>query len=281
MGGSFIIKGVPEPPDLKANSNSGPEPASQPASSPLVLIPVTAEDVARKTRRVRLIWISALVAVAAIAGWMYKRSSDPIHAQQAYDAAQRLFAVARYDQVIVSCDRAVGLKPDYTEAYELRGRAHSALYDSEAAVADYSKAVSLKPTDPGILLDRAGAYLDQKHYQEALADTASALALDSKLALAHNMRGTALRATDQAQQALEEFTKAVELAPNSDNYYQRGATYQALNDHHHAVEDFTQAISFDPDKSQAYFARAESERALGDSKKADADHKYGRVLDGR
>lgn len=265
---------MPNPLEPKVSPDPG-------GRAPLVLIPLTAQDVARKVRRARLAWILAILAAAAVAGWMYKRSSDPIRAQQAFDAAQRLFEVARYDETIASCDRAVQLKPDLAEAYLLRGKAHVALYEGDRAIADFTKAVELRSRDPQVLLERASAYLDRKNYTAAIADATTILAIDPNLARAHNLRGTALRGAGDAQAAIAEFTRAVEIAPNSDNYYQRGATYQLLADHRRAIEDFTQAIAWDADKPQAYFARAESERALGQTEEAGKDHLHGRILDGR
>jgi tetratricopeptide (TPR) repeat protein len=228
-----------------------------------------------------LMWIGGVALVALIAGWTYKRYTDPIRAREALDAAQRLYSVARYDQVVVSCDRAISLKPDLTEAYLLRGRARVAVYDSAGAIADFGKAAQLRPGDPQPLIERAAALVDQKHYAAAVADTTAALALNPNLARAYNIRGTSLRAMGDTEGAIGEFARAVEIEPNSDNYYQRGATYQLLADHRRAVADFTQAIAWDPDKPQTYFARAESERALGETKEADADHLQGRILDGR
>jgi hypothetical protein len=81
-----------------ASANLGARPLNAPLNPPrgtLVLVPLTAEDVARKAWRVKLVWILAILAIAAVSGWIYKRSSDPIRAQQAFDDAQRLFDVAR------------------------------------------------------------------------------------------------------------------------------------------------------------------------------------------
>ncbi len=219
--------------------------------------------------------------VALIAGWIYKRSTDPVRAREALNAAQRLFDVARYDQAVVSCDRAISLKPDLTEAYLLRGRARVAVYDSAGAIADFAKAIQLRPQDPQALIEGAAALVDQKQYAAAAANATAALALDPKLARAYNIRGTARRGMGDMEGAIEAFSHALEIDPSPDNYYQRGATYQLLADHRHAVEDFTQAIAWAPDKPQTYFARAESERALGETKEADADHLQGRILDGR
>jgi tetratricopeptide (TPR) repeat protein len=268
-------------PDSLEPKNPPGAPGKADAGSPLVLIPVTAEDVARQARRKKAIWISAILAVALVSGWIYKRYSDPIHARQALDDARRLYDGARYDQAILSCDRAAGLKPDLTDAYLVRGRSHVALYDLDHAVADFSKAVELQPRDPRILLERASVYLEQKNYAAAIADSTAALALDPRLAQAYKLRGAALRASGDAQKAVAEFSHAIEIEPNSNSYFERGATYQILADHQHAVEDFTQAIAYNPDQPQTYYARAESERALGESKQAEEDHKHGRVLDGR
>lgn len=283
---SSIIELVPNSlePDgpMEAPQGLGPgAPAPNPANSPLVLIPLTAEDVARRTRRVKLTWFLTILTIAGVSGWFYKRSTDPIRGQQAYEAAQRLFNAAHYDQTIVSCDLAVALKPNFAAAYLLRGRARVASYDPDRAIVDFTKAAELQPSDPQALMERAAAYVDKKRYADAMADATAALADDPNLARAYNLRGTAIRGSGDAKKALVDFSRAVEIEPNSDSYYQRGATYQILSDHRHAIEDFTQAIRWDPDKPQTYFARAESERALGQTAQADQDHLQGRILDGR
>jgi tetratricopeptide (TPR) repeat protein len=269
---------------LEPDSPRRPENANEGNASgvvPLVLIPVEAEDVARKKRRKVLTWVAVVVTVLAVAAWIYKRSTDPIRAQESFDAAQRLFAVARYNQAIVACDRAIALKPEFPDAYMLRGRSHVAQYESERGIPDFTKAMVLRPRDPQGPIERAHAYIDQKNYSAAISDADAAIALDPKLARAYNLRGTALRALGQPKKAIDEFNRAVELEQNSDNFYQRGATYQLLGDHRQAILDFTQAIAWDPDKPQTYFARAESERAVGAMEQAKQDHSYGRYLDGR
>jgi tetratricopeptide (TPR) repeat protein len=279
---------VPEPIDPRIPAiatDGGPDLAQAPEAaagdSPLVLIPVTAEDVHRQKRRIVLAWVGLILVILAIAGWIYKRKTDPLRAQQSFDAAQRLFALARYREAIVGCDRAIALKPDFEEAFMLRGRAHLADNDAEHAIPDFTRARELRPDDPQAPVERAHAYIEQKNYAAAISDATAALVLDYRLARAYNLRGTALRALGQTEKAIGEFTRATELAPNSDNFYQRGATYQLLGDHKAAIQDFTQAISFNPDAPETYFARAGSERALGDLERAQRDHDYGRYLDGR
>ena len=79
---------------------------------------------------------------------------------------------------------------------------------------------------------------------------------------------------------MEDFTKAVELEPNLDNYFQRAATYQQIGEHQLAIADFGKALEEDPQQPHTYFARAESRAAVGDSAGAQADIAAGRKIDG-
>ncbi len=109
--------------------------------------------------------------------------------------------------------------------------------------------------------------LDSAH-PELLADIAS-------------RREISREAEAGVRKALEDFNRAVELAPNADNYYQRASTYQILGEHRLALGDFDQVIGFLPDQAQGYFARAESRRSIGDLRGAKADHQRGLELDNR
>ena len=60
----------------------------------------------------------------------------------------RLFKIARYNQAILSFDRAVALKPDMVEGYMMRGKSYVGESKPEEALPNFSKAIELRPTDP-------------------------------------------------------------------------------------------------------------------------------------
>jgi tetratricopeptide (TPR) repeat protein len=256
-------------------------PATEGAQQPTIVVPMSAEDFDQRRRRSRTILIVCAVLVIAAVSWVYKRSTDPLRARESYDAGERLFKIARYPQAILSFDRAIALAPDYVDAYLLRARARAGLSDLAPAIEDFSAVIRLRPNDSQAYVERGLAYLDLKEYPLSLADCVKALALNPKLAAAYNLRGTLARAQGDPRGALEDFTRAVDLLPDLDNYYQRGATYQLMGEYRKALADFTQAIEFSPFSAQAYFARAEAERALGNEEAAKQDHLHGRILDGR
>jgi tetratricopeptide (TPR) repeat protein len=247
---------------------------------PLVLIPVTAEDATRHRRRIQLALAAAIIAVLALAGYLYKRYTDPLNARESFDAGSRSLKIARYNQAILSFDRAIALKPDLVDAYLLRGKAYVGNAQPDRALRDFSKYIELRPSDPAGWVERGRAYLDLNRFQEAIADASQAIAANPMLAAAYNLRGSAIRKAGDPNKALDDFNKAVALEPDADNYYQRGATYQLTGEHRRAIDDFTQVIEMIPDMGHAYFARAESRRAIGDAEGARKDHLQGRILDG-
>jgi tetratricopeptide (TPR) repeat protein len=265
--------------DASARRPAAPYPP--PTMTPLVMIPVTAEDVRReKTRKFLKIGGVALLAVLVVA-WVYKRSTDPIAARASYDAGTRLLESGRYQEAILAFSKALDLKSDYAEAYRMRGQVYFEETILDQAIHDYSAAIKIQPSDPRTLLDRAAVYLGVKNYAGAMADCDRALVLDSRLAKAYNLRGSARRAQGDSRGALADFDRAVALAPNMDNFYQRGATYQLLGEHEKAIADFTEVIARAPDLAAGYFARAEALDGTGAAARASQDRSIARKIERR
>ncbi len=258
------------------------EPEEKPGGvghQPLVLIPVTAEDEARRKTRIQWTVAAAVVVVLAVTGYLYKRYTDPLNAKQSFDAGTRLYKIARYNQAILSFDRAIALQPGMADAYLMRGRSFVGDAKPERSLADFSQVIELRPRDPTGWLARGLAFLELNKFTEAINDASQAIAIDPKLAAAYNLRGSALRKSGDARKALDDFRRAVELEPSADNYYQRGATYALLGEHRLAIADFDKVIDTIPDLASAFYARAASKRAIGDTAGAEADHRQGRILD--
>lgn len=243
------------------------------------LVPVSAEDFARRKRRVTFIWIGAGLLVVLLAIWVYRRSVDPLEAQRSVEEGKRFLKATRYPEAILSFSHAVALKSNMSEAYLFRGRANAALSRLEPAVEDFTKAIQLQPDGAEAYVERAAARLDQEDYAAVIADCGEALKRDSRIAVAYTMRARALRQTGNLGRALEDLNRAVELAPDESNYFQRASTFQLLGQHKQALADLDEVIALKPDSPQGYFARAQSRRAMGDVAGANQDHRQGLLLD--
>ena len=245
------------------------------------MVPVSAEDFARGKRRVVFACVAAALLAALVSLWIFRRSVDPLDAQRALDEGRRLLKATRYSEAILAFDHALALKGDLPEAYLLRGRANLALTRLEPAIQDFTNVVRLQPGSTEPFVDRAMAHLAQENYQAVIADCGEALTRDSRLAPAYNLRAIALRQIGNVPQALQDLNRAVEIAPDESNYFQRGATYQLMGEHRLAIADLDQVIALIPSSPMGYLARAKSREALGDLAGARSDREAGRLLEGR
>ena len=86
-------------------------------------------------------------------------------------------------------------------------------------------------------------------------------------------RGT-FKGTENYEDAIEDYTKAIEIEPNSVFAYRlRADSKRKLGDYQGAIDDYTKAIEIEPKKAYLYNYRSESKRKLGDNEGADEDDK--------
>jgi tetratricopeptide (TPR) repeat protein len=85
-------------------------------------------------------------------------------------------------------------------------------------------------------------------------------------------RGKGLEDQKLCGQAIEAFTKAIELDPKNDSaYLHRGACRDQLGNYPDAISDLSQSLTLQPNNSQAYSLRASALAATGQTAAAVAD----------
>lgn len=72
-------------------------------------------------------------------------------------------------------------------------------------------------------------------------------------------------------QALADFTRAIELEPSAEHYAARGLVYNALKNYARAIDDYTKAIELTPEYILAYYGRGQAYEGLGALDKAHSD----------
>ncbi len=59
-----------------------------------------------------------------------------------------------------------------------------------------------------------------------------------------NRQGASLYNKGEYRQAIEEFTRAIEVSPEfAESYDRRGKTYAALGEHRRAIDDYDKAVA--------------------------------------
>jgi len=172
------------------------------------------------------------VVLPSVAGAQLRGvTTEPFAEAEAYLKRGEANAGAhKYDDAIADYNMAIGLRPDYAEAYNDRGHAyHWKGGNGDRAIADFTRAIELRPNYP----------------------------------TAYNNRGVVYMAGGHAAQAIPEFDRALELDPSFRNaYVNRANAHLRLLHVGAALDDFHRAGMY-PERTVAVFAGAVSSLLVG------------------
>lgn len=158
----------------------------------------------------------------------YSKAGQPDKARECYDLAAKLMA----DDPLV---------------YNNRGTFQLQQGRTDAAIADFTKALELEPTFAMAALNRGFARAQQLEWFEAENDYMLAFQSDPNQILALKLLGTARAAQGKLQPAIEAHTRALTLNPqDADNYSNRGFVRFFAKDYAGASADFTKARELKP-----------------------------------
>ena len=119
---------------------------------------------------------------------------------------------------IALCNRALASRElkgaQLVPVYYNRGWAHDELGDLDAAVEDYSRAVTIRPDFLEGYVARGYTLMRQNKLDEAIADYTLALNADPDLFEARFNRGLAYERKGDLQKAGEDYTRAHDLRPD-------------------------------------------------------------------
>ena len=174
-----------------------------------------------------------------------------------------------------------GATPTPTEAarYFAEGITKFEANDYKGALAAFTKAIELDPTNPKFYVYRASIYNLLKQSERGLADANEAIRLNPQMAIGYRIRANSYANINQLKRALEDYDEAIRLDPkNAVMYYSRGTVYVMLGKNKIAIEDLTKAIELKPDYEDAYYNRAQAYKAAGKTQLAKHDLARAREL---
>lgn len=143
---------------------------------------------------------------------------------------------------IEELDKAIGLKGDFAEAYNLRGRCKKYPGRYDLALPDFIKAIELNPEFGEAYRNLGNAYYYLDKLDLMIPAFSKAVQLMPNSALAFNNRGFAYQRLEEWELALADHNRAIELDPNYEEAYRdRAAAYGALGKKELAMKDFSTA----------------------------------------
>ncbi|GEM_PF-824798 len=124
--------------------------------------------------------------------------------------------------------------------------------DNDLTITYATKLIKLKPNSDWAYSMRAFAYNAKGNNEQAILDFSKAIEINPK-AEYYDDRGLVYAAKGNNDQAILDCNKSIELKPNyADAYYARGCAYGNKNNSDQAISDFSRAIELNPKYALAY-----------------------------
>nr|AAR38495.1 TPR repeat protein [uncultured marine bacterium 583] len=164
--------------------------------------------------------------------------------------------IGELDEAVKSFEKALAIKPDYTEVNYNLGLTLQDLGQLDAAVKSYEKAIAIKPdyanacNNLGVTLQELGQ-LDTavKSYEQAIA-------IKPDFVEAYYNLGVTLQELGQLDAAVECYKKALAIKPDyAEAHYNLGNALKDLGQLDAAVKSYEQALAIKPEYANAYFNR--------------------------
>jgi tetratricopeptide (TPR) repeat protein len=182
----------------------------------------------------------------------------------------------RYDAAIAAFDDALkdtSLSPArQAPLYSDRGVAKWRLKQTDAALADLNKAVSLNPDYAPAYNNRGTVYMDLNRIEDAHRDFDKAISLSPAFGAAYSNRANANQRLNRLEAAENDFRKAIELMPsNAVPLNGRGKIASNLGHYYTGLRYLNRAITLNGQYAPAYLNRAIVYRMLKRDEDASQD----------
>jgi predicted O-linked N-acetylglucosamine transferase (SPINDLY family) len=183
------------------------------------------------------------------------RSRDPAFLCNRGNA---LKALGRLDEALADYARAIKLKPDFAAAHGNRANALKLLGRLDEALASQNRLVGLSPRSAEAWNSRGNTLKELGRLDEALESYERALSLQPGYSSALSNRGVVLHELRRLDEAIASYDQALKLTPGAaDTWSNRGLTQLRLGRMDDALASFDQAILLNED-----YAKAHSHRGL-------------------
>jgi tetratricopeptide (TPR) repeat protein len=193
-----------------------------------------------------------------------KWGDDPGYWSQSGDASMK---EGQTEEAIADYTKAIALKPDDPRFWSQRGDAYLNLRRWDKAAADYTKAIALKPDDWWLRHERCYAYLWLNQFDKAVADCTRGVELNPREWSFWTRRGDAYRGMGQRDKALADYMQAIALAPREGwTWRSRGQLYADLGQWAKAAADYGKAVELESDEPSNWYLYALLRLGAGDTK---------------
>ncbi len=199
---------------------------------------------------------------------------------EAYEARGRIFYSAKkYDKAVVDFSKVIELDRGTHNTYWHRGYSYVELERQEDGFQDYTKSLEMQES-PSAYNNRGLICAWWNQYEKAIADYNRAIELKPDFSLYYTNRAVAYYRLKQYDKVLEDCAKAIELGNAPTNAYRyQGEAYWLTEEHEKALASFREMLRREPDSDIAVNGLGLAYEGLGQDKRALAEYRRAAKMD--
>lgn len=152
----------------------------------------------------------------------------------------------KYEEALSYLDQDLALNPKNFRPYLIKSDLYRRQGDHRQAQLWGGRGNAIILEMQGELAAAGSVYTEIKEYDKALALFAAALEKNPNDAAAYSCRGIAYAQMGRPEEAVKDFTKAIEIAPDAMDYNNRGNAYRELKQYDLAHADLEKSYAMDP-----------------------------------
>ncbi|MCT7951694.1 tetratricopeptide repeat protein [Ancylothrix sp. C2] len=242
-------------------------------SGKLPTMPVGVSSPAKLQVRGRMLIKALLVLVlgfgVSAAGYFAVQVFNNSSATGLYNQANTLLKLKRQEEAIKLLEKAVKLKPDYAEAWEIQAQAFYGLKRYKEALEAFDKAIYFQPEFLEAWVGRGLVLAQLKKYNEAIDAFEQGLKIQPNSAKVWYEKGELLLQLQRYDEAVVSYEKASEFQPNFyEAWERRGWALHSLRRYEDAVNSYKKAVEIKPDYAKAWYNMGNSMARLEWKKEA-------------
>lgn len=174
-----------------------------------------------------------------------------------YIKSEALIKGEKYDEAALVLDDLCKRFPDSYEYFRDLGYVYLNLLNFDEAIKAYTTATELNKDCYKCYSHLARAWYEKGEYSKAEQIVALGFAVSDTTAHLYMTRGLIYMSTNRGPLALKDFSRAIELAPDDEDFYILRANFYLQNgEGYNAYSDISSAIKINPDNAEYYYYRA-------------------------
>jgi tetratricopeptide (TPR) repeat protein len=181
---------------------------------------------------------------------LLKSSIPPANNLQAKEILEKgitLMSLRRYNEAIEYFNKAIEMRPNYAEAYNLKANAYiqNGQFNEAIALLDY--AINLKPNYRDAYLNKGTALFSLKKIEDSIIQYKKVIEIDPNCHEAYfNLGSCFMMLPNKKKEAIKCFSKAIELKNDYPSaYYNRACAYCAEDDIENCIKDLEKVVKLD------------------------------------